>query len=224
MLKQGLLILFFVFAALDLASQAFNLPFLHLIAKPMIVIILAAYYQQSNPVAIKGFLFALVFCWLGDVFLLFDHLNELFFMAGLGSFLVAHVLLIFCYRKFRLPGESQQSTLRIRLSFPVVLVGSGLVTVLYPKLGDLRIPVMVYAMALTLMVLQSIFRFGRTSAASFWLVFAGAVSFMISDTLLAINKFYQPVSQAGVLIMVTYIASLFLIVQGIIAHPKTAQF
>ena len=42
--------------------------------------------------------------------------------------------------------------------------------------------------------------------------------FMLSDSLLAINKFYQPLAYAGVLVIITYMAALYFIVQGVIAH------
>jgi hypothetical protein len=45
---------------------------------------------------------------------------------------------------------------------------------------------------------------------------------MISDSLLAINKFYQPISLAGVWVMSTYIAAIYLIVKGVIAHNEKA--
>ena len=219
-MRRAFQILFFLFAALDIGSQIFNWPALQWGAKPMLLILLAAYYQQSVPSINRTFLSALVFCWLGDVFLLFDHTHELFFMAGLGSFLIAHVLLILTYRQLLSVKNGFQGTLRVRLSFPLILAGTGLVIVLFPKLGALKIPVMIYALALTLMVVQSIFRLGRTSAKSFWLVFLGAVFFMISDSLLAINKFYQPISLAGLWVMTTYVAAVFLIVKGVIAHEE----
>ena len=111
----------------------------------------------------------------------------------------------------------------MRLSFPFLLAGSGLVVILYPRLGELKIPVMIYALVLTLMVVQSVFRLGRTSAKSFWLVFFGAAFFMVSDSLLAINKFYQPISFAGVWVMITYITAVYLIVDGVIAHVEKAS-
>src|SRR5258706_14340205 len=215
-------ILFFITSALEIVSEIFNLSVLHLVVKPLLLIFLAAYYQQSVSSVNKTFLFALIFCWVGDVFLLFDQYNELFFMAGLGSFLIAHILLILSYRQHVLADDGTKGTQRIRLSFPVILAGSGLVVVLYPTLGDLKIPVMIYALALTLMVLQSIFRLGRTSSKSFWLVFFGAIFFMLSDSLLAINKFYHPVSFPGVCIMSTYIAAVYLLAQGVIAHSNSS--
>jgi uncharacterized membrane protein YhhN len=221
MLKRWFHILFFIFAALEIASQLFNSPSLHLVAKPLLVIFLAAYYQQSAPSINKTFLLALVFCWSGDVLLMFEQYNEFFFMAGLGSFLMAHVLLIFSYRQLSFTEDGFSGTQRVRLSFPVILAGSGLVVILYPRLGELKIPVIVYALVLTLMAVQSIFRLGRTKASSFWLVFFGAVLFMLSDSLLAANKFYQTIPFAGVWVMTTYIAAVYLIVNGVIAHEET---
>ncbi len=220
MLKGWVHIFFFVAALLEILSQIFNLPSLHWVTKPLLVIFATAYYQQSVPLLNKTFFLALIFCWLGDVFLMFDQYNERFFMVGLGSFLVAHLFLIFSYRQLMVEADEFKGTQRIRLSFPIILAGSGLIVVLYPKLGDLKIPVMVYALMLTLMVLQSIFRFARTTTKSFWLVFLGAVAFMLSDSLLAINKFYQAISFAGVWIMLTYIAAIYLIVQGALAHKE----
>ncbi|HEV8512422.1 MAG TPA: lysoplasmalogenase [Cyclobacteriaceae bacterium] len=216
-------ILFFFFAMLEIVSQIFDLSNLHFVSKPLLVILLAAFYRQSVPSINGRFILALIFCWLGDVFLLLDQMNEIFFMAGLGSFLLAHVILIFTYRILMTPEDNFKGTQRIRLSFPVILVGTGLVVVLYPRLGDLKFPVIVYAFALTLMVLQAIFRLGRTNAKSFWLVFFGAAFFMLSDSLLAINKFYQPISSAGVWIMMTYIAAIYFIVNGVIAHEEQAR-
>jgi uncharacterized membrane protein YhhN len=108
---------------------------------------------------------------------------------------------------------------RVRLAFPIVLAGTGLVVILYSKLGDLQIPVIVYAAVITTMVLTALFRYGRTSNSSFWQVFIGAVLFMISDSILAINKFLDPITNAGLYIMITYVAAQFLIVHGILKHP-----
>ncbi len=208
---------------MEMASQVFDLQVLHWTAKPMLVIFLAAYYRQNVFPLNKTFFLALSCCWLGDILLMFDQHHELFFLSGLSSFLVAHVLLIFSYRQFSFPDNGQNGTLRVRLSFFILLIGSGLVTILYPTLGALKIPAVVYTLALELMVLQSIFRLGRTSTASFWLVFTGAIFFLLSDSLLAINRFYQPVFYAGVWIMLTYMVALYLIVKGVLAHTQAGK-
>lgn len=82
------------------------------------------------------------------------------------------------------------------------------------------VPVIVYAIVLMGMVMASFFRFGRTTPDSFWLVSAGALFFMISDSVLAINKFRSPFELAGPLIMLTYILGQFLIAEGVIRHTR----
>jgi uncharacterized membrane protein YhhN len=190
------------------------------ICKPLIASSLIAYYffgvarEDRSPI----FILALIACLAGDIFLL----SPDYFIPGLVSFLIGHVLYIFAYRQHQNEddADSLRGLQRVRLAFPIILAGTGLVVILYPVLGDLRIPVIVYAAVITSMVLVALFRYGRTTSQSFWLVFFGAVCFMISDSVLAINKFLDPISNAGLYIMATYMAAQFLIVQGIIKHPS----
>lgn len=221
MLNRTFLYVFFAVAAAEILIHVLGMKEFSLSIKPLIVPSLAALYFQNVNSKNALFAIALFFCWAGDVFLLFDHLNELFFMGGLASFLVAHILLFFLYGKLRITkGERAglNGPQRARLSFPVILGGTGLISVLYPTLGGLKIPVIIYAVALMLMVLQSIYRYGFTSSQSFWNVCIGALLFMLSDSLLAINKFYQPIAYAGILVIATYMAALYFIVRGVIAH------
>lgn len=191
-----------------------------MLSKPLIMVGLMGHYWLNSSQRHIPFLVAMVFCWLGDIFLLFQNQQPSFFIFGLGAFLIGHVFYSFSYRAHRSASAAQElvGTQRIRFAFPIILAGSGLVVILYPSLGTLKIPVMIYAAVLTLMVLQALFRFGRTSTISFALVFAGAILFMISDSLLAINKFLDPLPWAHVQVMLTYVLAQFLIVQGIIQH------
>ncbi|MBP9926428.1 MAG: lysoplasmalogenase [Cyclobacteriaceae bacterium] len=221
-MKKYLLYFFILVSIAELISVFYHITELTLIAKPLIMIALAGYYVVSTPNRSSLFLVALAFCWLGDVFLMFDYKHELFFMAGLGSFLTGHVLYILCYQRLRF-NEATNPLLgpqKIRFSLPILLAGTGLVVVLYPTLGGLRIPVMLYALVITVMALQALFRFGYTTTKSFALIFCGAICFMISDSLLAINKFLQPVPMASLCIMATYILAQYLIVEGVLAHNK----
>jgi uncharacterized membrane protein YhhN len=221
MQKRTFSYFFFFVAIAELFIQIFGKQELNLYAKPLIVLSLAAVYFQNVEIKNRLFILALFFCWLGDVFLLFDHLSELYFMGGLGSFLIAHILLIFLYGKLkRTEGNGLNGPQKARVSFPIILAGTGLISILYPTLGALKIPVIIYASALMIMVLQSVYRYGFTSTKSFWNVTIGALFFMASDSVLAINKFYQPIANAGVLIIATYMAALYFIVQGVILHES----
>jgi len=217
-MKKVWLILFLGVSIGELFSQALELPRLNLFLKPLIMTLLAAYYIAASGKSIsKIVLTAILFSFLGDTFLLFP--GEQYFMLGLGSFLVAHIFYIFAYRQHKSDQDNElQGIQKVRYSFPVVLAGTGLLVVLYPHLGNLLVPVTVYALVLVLMVLNALFRAGRTKTISFLMVFAGAVLFMISDSLLAINKFVASIVGAGFWIMLVYILAQFLIVEGLIRH------
>ncbi len=214
------LTLFVVVCVAELLSVSMNWPLGQLVGKPLIMLSLLGYYFLSVSRRSMVFIMALLFCWAGDVFLLFQESIPYFFIFGLVAFLVGHVLYVISYRNHQSvdQGNGLLTTQKFRYSLPVIVAGTGLITVLYPNLGSLQLPVLVYAVVLMVMVLTAIFRFGRTSSPSFWMVFAGAALFMASDSALAMNKFYAPFENSSLIIMVTYITAQYLIVEGIVRH------
>jgi uncharacterized membrane protein YhhN len=219
-MKKIALFLFYSAVAGVLLAEILQIDWLFIIAKPLIMASLFLYYLNAAESEYRSrvLVLAIIFSFAGDVLLM----KEEYFVSGLIAFLISHVLYIFAYREFSNEdsGNALNGLQRIRLAFPVILAGSGLVVILFPVLGDLKIPVMLYAAALAIMVITALFRFGRTNPPSFWMVFAGAVFFMISDSILAINKFLTPVAFSGVLIMSTYMAAQFLIIKGLLKHPQ----
>lgn len=214
----------FLLATVGVLASAFvEMPWLHLVCKPALMITLGLYYVQAqrdkNESLSRPVLLAIIFSCAGDM-LLMVQTDEKFFMFGLASFLAAQVFYIFSYRQHQWTDTTNelQGLQKIRYAFPVVLSGTGLAVILYGRLGDLKLPVLVYATVLTGMVLTALFRFGKTTSASFPLVFGGAILFMISDSLIAINKFLDPLPHANFWIMTTYIAAQYLIVTGLIKH------
>lgn len=223
-MKKIFLYLFVIAGVGEIISTLTDISLLETICKPAIMITLGLYYwssqqSQHEPVS-RPLMTAIIFSCAGDVLLMFQQANANFFMFGLAAFLVAHVFYIFSYKQHQ--GEESADELqglqKIRFALPIILSGTGLVAILYRRLGDLKVPVLVYAGVLTYMVLVSLFRFGKTNANSFAMVFGGAILFMISDSLIAINKFLEPLPQAGFWIMSTYIAAQFLIVSGLLKH------
>lgn len=216
------LMLFGIASLAEISAHVFNWPDVRLVTKPSLLLLLAAWYitaaRQSNQPLSTMLLAALTFSWGGDVLLL--GAGDLYFMLGLGSFLLAHVFYIFTFRQFRNEDETHalQGLQRIRFALPIVLFGTGLVIILYPNLGGLTVPVLIYSGVLTGMVLNALVRFGRTNVRSFAYVFGGAILFMISDSVLAINKFLETVDGAGIWVMLTYIAAQFFIVKGLLKH------
>lgn len=226
-MKKIFLIVFLLVSAGELYSQVVETEWLHHLCKPLILLSLGGYYWFSLERSLRSMIIvaAIVFSFLGDSFLMYEALNPLYFMLGLASFLVAHIFYSMGYARHMNMGEHNQlqKVQKVRMSFPVILAGTGLVVVLYPSLGELRIPVIIYALVLMIMVLNAIFRYHRTTSKSFWLVSVGAVFFMISDSVLAINRFLNPVTGAGIIIMTTYIAAQYLIIEGLIDHQQKSK-
>lgn len=208
------LIVFVSALVADLVAIMANNQLLQYIAKPMLMITLAGYFINRTKGGSLKFkrpvLMAITFSWIGDVLLMFAGRDELFFILGLASFLIAHVFYILFFHQLK-----KQETIRGRI-WPLLIVVVyyiGLLYFLSPYLGDMKLPVRVYGVVISLMcmlALHMVYLRDRTTAK--WLV-AGALLFIASDSILAIDKFYQPFNFAGFLIMLSYgAAQLFLTV------------
>jgi len=209
----------------ELAAILFELNEIRLFSKGSLMPLLILYAIISadrSAMSFKLLLGGLIFSWVGDLLLLFDQAEANLFVFGLASFLIAHLLYIACYRKARYDKAESGllPTQEMRYLFILVLAGSAIVWILFPHLGNLMIPVIVHAAVLTLMAIAALYRFGKTPKSSFTFVFIGALLFMASDSILAINKFVEPISEAGFWVMLTYGVAQLFIVSGIVQHSK----
>lgn len=221
-MKSKILLLFFVVSLAELVAVALGMEKLQWVFKPLIMIVLGVYYytQSNNAQISKAVVAAIIFSWVGDVSLMFQSNGEVYFIIGLGAFLVAHVFYVLAYHQHidKTEGAGLHGIQKFRFSLPIVLAGTGLITILYAHLGNLKIPVTLYAIVLMVMTLQALFRYGYTHTISFWFVFVGALLFMISDSMIAVNKFLSSFELAGLSIMATYILAQFLIIKGLMFH------
>jgi uncharacterized membrane protein YhhN len=218
-----LTIIFFVALLIECAAIGFGLQSLEIVSKPSLMLILLVYFWAEARETAAGkylIMLALAFSCAGDVFLLFEKQNPRLFIFGLGSFLVAHLFYIAYFLSVRTK-NSVKNSLRILPTLAVLIYVVSLFALLAPRLGSLQIPVAVYTLALASMLLASIhaFDFKRHEFAK--LCVAGATLFVASDSLLAINRFYQKFAFAGVLIMLTYALAQFLITVGAARELKT---
>lgn len=216
-MKPDWRILYAISAAAVLLGLLFDLKTVYVSAKPLLMITLGIYFFSATAAYPRWrfyVLAALAFSWAGDVFLI----SPDWFTAGLVSFLVAHVFYIVAYQK------TGASTGKLKPLDVVkfVVYGAGLVWLIYPGLGDLLVPVLVYALVLLGMGVWAHKRRGATSTASFQMVAVGAILFAISDGLIAVDKFAYPIPAERILVMSIYISAQYLIVQGLIKHREKA--
>lgn len=184
-----------------------------LIMPPLMVIFLLNLKLASN--RFHKYMFAgLFFSWIGDVLLEVPGGGEIMFMAGLGGFLISLVLYAVVF--FSTPGKNEIFHSRFYLLIPVLLYGIAMGIYLYDHLGEMRLPVIVYETAMITMLAGAVSRIGKVNRTSYIIVLAGAIFFIISDSVLALNKFVQPVSLSTLIIMGTYIVAQWLITTGYI--------
>lgn len=176
-------------------------------------------YSSENFKTKNLLLSALAFSWIGDIILMFADKSELYFIFGLVSFLIAHIIFILLFTK----QEKENTTTNKLFWVGLIIVGIylfGMLSLLYPSLGDLKIPVTVYAITISTMLLMAIKGYFNWSKPSNLTVLLGALIFVSSDSILAINKFHSELPKSGFLIMITYIVAQFLITKGILNLNK----
>ena len=179
------------------------------VLKPLPIVLLAVLVASEPAPVGPGYRWlvvaALAFSMAGDVWLLRP---ERFFVPGLVSFLVAHVLYIAAFVPRGGWGASGWLVL-----LPFVLSGFAMLAYLWPRLGSDRVPVVVYLSVIVVMGWQAAIRAGSTTtpAPSGALACAGAVLFMLSDGILSVDRFARPFGAADAAVMTTYYAAQTLI-------------
>jgi uncharacterized membrane protein YhhN len=185
--------------------------------KPFLIplLILAVTFSENFP-SKKMLTIALLFSWIGDVILMFSDCGELCFIFGLVAFLLSHIVYIIVFNKQQITRTIENKTNYWGgISF-ILVYFAAMVFTLFPKLGPLKIPVLVYAIVICSMLyfaFKGSFIWTKLSNNP---ILLGAVFFVTSDSILAFNKFYSPIPFGSFLIMLTYIAAQYFIVNGIL--------
>jgi len=178
------------------------------------------YEKTSNKLQL---IVALIFSWGGDVLLMLTGKYPILFIAGLVSFLIAHVFYISIF------AASLQQLAQLRFigwkATPALLYIAVLLSILIPALqqhpasGILTPSILAYALVIGTMLLTALNRKVASTSSYRW-VLVGAVLFVLSDSMIAINRFVSPFAGAGFAIMSTYLVAQYMIVKG---HLKSSE-
>jgi uncharacterized membrane protein YhhN len=194
---------------------------LHWLCKPLAtLLIFIMVWRTMRPVSAayrRYVLIAIAFCLLGDILLM---LPQNLFVPGLVSFLLAHGMFIAAFsRDVRF--AARWWPWLVCLAF-----GAGMAALLWPGIAmTLRAPVLVYVIVLATMTGQALGRAswlrvrGDARAASARFAGLGAGLFMISDSLLAWDRFRAALPWAALYILVTYYVALWLIARSVERGP-----
>jgi len=218
--------LFLIIVVGDLIGEFYQMIWIDYSFKPFIMIWIGAYFLLNSKgidkSVVKLAILAFLFSWLGDMFLMFGDKGFFYFILGLASFLVAQIVYSFLFlRTINLSGNLP--FLKKNPFWLMVYMAYGLILyiILYNHLdGVLKIAVFVYMLAILCMSSMALNRYGNGHPISFSYVFTGSLLFIISDSMIAINKFMVPIPYEGIFIMISYISAQYLIMKGLLKQYK----
>lgn len=217
MKNKGYLLVFFglslVYLILTLVESKFLLPFI----KPWLIPALLLWVVMEK-VSSKALITALFFSFLGDVLLIFE--QQSFFIFGLSAFLITQVFYTYIFSK------------KIKLNFKIIGVFLPFLAsymtlflfLIWNGLKDLKIPVIVYALIISMMLLMALARFRSHKNLGNAQIAFGALLFVVSDSLLAFKMFQSHFNTDSFWIMLTYLAAQYLIANGIRVDEQLKTF
>jgi uncharacterized membrane protein YhhN len=218
-MKKIWLSVFVILSVLHLAGIIGGVSLLSTLSKPMLMPVLALWLMVQTPGDRSrlrtSWLFGLLFSMVGDVLLMYE--GGFFFMSGLLAFLLAHLSYI----------VGTSSALQGRRGFLEANPGWIVPFLVYPAVmlyglwdgipEGMRAPVTMYALVIATMAQSVVNLYGYIEKTVFRNLFAGAVLFVLSDSLLAVAKFGTPFTGDKVAIIATYMAGQWLLVKGVTA-------
>ena len=202
----GLLVLLAV--SLTLAASSLHQPWLKYSFQPLATLLILAipvtqFIKHPSPYAFwisTGLFFSL----FGDILLMFP---DRFFLHGLAAFLMAHIAYLIAF--------TREAKFPARLSIWLIYlagVACFFLLAIFPKLPTgLRLPIIVYMFFAVSMAAQSMGRFLILNSIPDALAAFGAILFVLSDSLLAFDRFRSPLPAPAFFVLIPYYLAQWLI-------------
>lgn len=230
-MSRILLALFLLLSIVNLYAEQQDNTLLIYISKPLLLTVLSLwFYLQVRPLRSKTarlILAGLIFSIGGDTLLMFVEngpKDEKFFLLGLGSFLIAQLCYLVGFAS--LPGANKGLLMQKPIwVLPFVIYLLGLMTLLWPNIPQsMRIPVAIYSLAIVGMVMAACNLYVLLSQKVFIGLIVGVLLFLLSDSLIALNKFTAPSSFSipypRISIMLTYLLGQYFIASSSVNFLK----
>jgi len=197
----------------------------HVVFKPLLmasaIFFLMKYLSHKNHH--NWVLVAFLYSLLGNLMFMAHELNPLFLVSGLTAFFLVHwSYIIYFHRSANVKTSSNWTIHGLQIFVALFMV--GLYIAMYPNLGGLWLPVMLYSIILTVMVVVAFSRFGRVNFSAFLYTSIGAVAFLISDCLFGYHRYIDTIPFASSLIAGSYCVAQYMILKGYVSlkteHPN----
>jgi len=200
-------------AGLYIVGLGLDLFWLKLLTKPWPVLALAfAVTRLTGPGPARRIAGGLVAGAVGDVCLALPGA----FLPGMGAFAIGHAFYVVAFLRWN-------SAPALPLLLPVaIFCGIGLALML-PGAGVMALPLAVYVFVIGAMLWRAAAcaTTPREDVVARWAFVAGAVLFAVSDFLIGLNRFLQPIAGTAVPIILSYWAAQALIATGAIRRDRT---
>jgi len=141
-----------------------------------------------NVIYSTGVLLALVFSLGGDIALMFKEKRKAF-SAGLGLFLVAHIIYAVIFITL-----GRFSPWDILSTIILLVIAVGFYKLIQPNLGAMKGPVILYILVISVMVGRAVSTFSSPvfTNGQAMMIALGSILFYFSDMILAANRFWIP--------------------------------
>ena len=219
--KKILLVIFLFILLMHCFSIQLEMDLLRSTTKVMLVPLLMIHLIINKSLRTMSYLplTALLFSWIGDILLLNE--GPAFFLTGMIAFVMTHVNYSFTFLKIKQVIKTDRSFFMVPLTV-LLLFSIGIFIYLKDHLGTYTIPVLLYMGFISVMASLAIHTYTNhlVRAIARYTFIPGAILFVLSDALLAINMFrvHHPIVE--VLVMLTYGLAQFFITRG---FQKTAE-
>lgn len=213
--------LYFGLTLVFLFSIGWENQWLHYSIKPLFMMLLMLFHWKmlsGIPTLFSRLVqFGLFFSWIGDIALMFDEKFEILFVVGLAAFLIAHIGYASAFL-LNIPKDEQHDIIAgIKLMSPFVLATGLFFYFIVDGIPDkLFLPVLAYTIVITVMGVTSAWRKGHVKPATYSWILIGAILFILSDMVIAVNKFVVDFDYDAILNMTLYLTGQFMITVGAI--------
>jgi uncharacterized membrane protein YhhN len=214
------LILFFIIAIVEVYGEYKDNTKIEFSTKPVLMPLLILFYVFG---VIEGasitrvdwlIVVALLGGWAGDIFLMQKN-QEKWFLFGMIAFLLNQIFYIISFF-LSISNITSFNPSGFFLLGPVLLILLFMLPRFINKAGEMKMPVLVYLVAIVLMHISAILRLAEFQGLPFILVYVGSISFIISDSTIAVDKWDKEVPNGRPIIMTTYILAQFYITLGVL--------
>ena len=220
MIEYIFLVLFFIFAIIEIFGEYKDNKKIEYFTKPLLMPLLILFYifgvVEATSITDVDWLIvvALIGGCAGDIFLMLEN-EEKWFLFGMVAFLINQIFYIISF-------FLSISDITNFIGWGYFLLGPAILILIFTvprfikKTEDMKIPVLVYLGAILLMHIAAIFRLAEFQDLPFVLVYVGSISFIFSDACIAVNKWAGEFTNARLIIMTTYILAQFYITLGLV--------